>query len=83
MSLSTAPQAFRWLEDTGWCEARPCSGDFVRRRAAVALDTLPESDGHRKAIAQAWNEETGGSHLVALYQLRLLLQRERERTGET
>ncbi|KVL36124.1 2-aminoadipate aminotransferase [Burkholderia territorii] len=45
VSLSTAIQAFRRLEDTGWCEARPRSGYFVRRRAAAALDTLPESDG--------------------------------------
>ncbi|MBR8131518.1 aminotransferase-like domain-containing protein [Burkholderia ambifaria] len=45
VSLSTAIQAFRRLEDTGWCEARPRSGYFVRRRAAAVLDTLPECDG--------------------------------------
>ncbi len=51
--------------------------EIARARRQMAL-----IEGHRKAIAQAWKEETGGSHLVALYQLRLLLQRERERTGE-
>ncbi|WP_455775748.1 GntR family transcriptional regulator, partial [Burkholderia stabilis] len=45
VSLSTAIQAFRRLEDTGWCEAKPRSGYFVRRRASAALETLPESDG--------------------------------------
>ncbi|KVC26790.1 PLP-dependent aminotransferase family protein [Burkholderia pseudomultivorans] len=45
VSLSTAIQTFRRLEDTGWCEAKPRSGYFVRRRASLALDALPETDG--------------------------------------
>ncbi|KVG09854.1 2-aminoadipate aminotransferase [Burkholderia vietnamiensis] len=44
VSLSTAIQTFRRLEDTGWCEAKPRSGYFVRRRAAAALGTLPETE---------------------------------------
>lgn len=47
VSLSTAIQAFRRLEDTGWCEARPRSGYFVRRRAAAALQALPKAAGRR------------------------------------
>ena len=37
VSLSTALQSLRWLEEAGWLEARPRSGYFVRqpRRAAI------------------------------------------------
>jgi DNA-binding transcriptional MocR family regulator len=35
VSLSTATQAMRWLEDTGLVEARPRSGYFVLQRAAL------------------------------------------------
>ncbi|MGS0890962.1 aminotransferase-like domain-containing protein [Burkholderia stagnalis] len=51
VSLSTATQTFRRLEDTGWCEAKPRSGYFVRRRASVALDALPEADGPPLTVA--------------------------------
>ncbi|MDN8001923.1 PLP-dependent aminotransferase family protein [Burkholderia multivorans] len=51
VSLSTAIQTFRRLEDAGWCEARPRSGYFVRRRASPVLDALPEGDAAPLAIA--------------------------------
>ncbi|RAD62470.1 PLP-dependent aminotransferase family protein, partial [Burkholderia multivorans] len=51
VSLSTAIQTFRRLEDSGWCEARPRSGYFVRRRASPVLDALPEGDAAPLAIA--------------------------------
>lgn len=44
VSLSTAIQTFRRLEDAGWCHAKPRSGYFVRSRAAAALEALRESD---------------------------------------
>ncbi|WP_185732187.1 PLP-dependent aminotransferase family protein [Burkholderia sp. Bp8963] len=44
VSLSTAIQTFRRLEDTGWCHAKPRSGYFVRHRAAAAIETLRDSD---------------------------------------
>ena len=51
VSLSTAIQTFRRLEDTGWCEAKPRSGYFVRRRAAAALGTLPETEAPPLSVA--------------------------------
>jgi hypothetical protein len=46
------------------------------RRQIVELERL------RGSVLTAWNEATGGSHLVALYQMRLLLQNEIERAEE-
>ncbi|WP_439896355.1 GntR family transcriptional regulator, partial [Burkholderia ubonensis] len=51
VSLSTAIQTFRRLEDAGWCEAKPRSGYFVRRRASAALETLRESDATPLTVA--------------------------------
>ncbi|WP_110419752.1 aminotransferase-like domain-containing protein [Burkholderia vietnamiensis] len=51
VSLSPAIPTFRRLEDTGWCEAKPRPGDFVRRRAAAALGTVPETDAPPLSVA--------------------------------
>ncbi|WP_323117902.1 aminotransferase-like domain-containing protein [Burkholderia alba] len=44
VSLSTALQTFRRLEDTGWLTAKPRSGYFVRRPAAAKLAALHEPE---------------------------------------
>jgi DNA-binding transcriptional MocR family regulator len=44
VSLSTAIQVFRRLEDTGWLQARPRSGYFVRRPAGVRLASVAEPE---------------------------------------
>jgi DNA-binding transcriptional MocR family regulator len=44
VSLSTALQACRVLEEQGWVEARPRSGYFVRRPARNAIAPLREPD---------------------------------------
>ena len=50
ISLSTALQAYRLLEDRGVLEARPQSGHYVARRANVRLDTPAISNPPGKAI---------------------------------
>ncbi|MFA9441867.1 PLP-dependent aminotransferase family protein [Uliginosibacterium sp. sgz301328] len=47
VSLSTALQACRHLEDAGWLEARPRSGYFVRRPRRVTMAPLVEPDPAR------------------------------------
>lgn len=42
VSLSTALQMCRWLETEGWLEARPRSGNFVRRPKRLATLALRE-----------------------------------------
>src|SRR6266702_183504 len=42
VSLSTALQVFRRLEDAGWLQAKPRSGYFVRRRTIPALPGVDE-----------------------------------------
>jgi DNA-binding transcriptional regulator YhcF (GntR family) len=42
VSLSTALQVFRRLEDAGWLQAKPRSGYFVRRRSIPALPGVDE-----------------------------------------
>jgi DNA-binding transcriptional MocR family regulator len=44
VSLSTALQALRALEDRGWLEARPRSGYFVRERHSHTLEELREPE---------------------------------------
>ncbi len=44
VSLSTAIQVFRRLEDGGWLQARPRAGYFVRRAPASKLATVAEPD---------------------------------------
>lgn len=44
VSLSTAIQVFRSLEDTGWLQARPRSGYFVRRPPVSKLAGVAEPD---------------------------------------
>ncbi|MFT4506029.1 PLP-dependent aminotransferase family protein [Caballeronia sp. 15711] len=44
VSLSTALQVFRQLEDAGWLQAKPRSGYFVRRRTAPLLPSVGEPD---------------------------------------
>jgi DNA-binding transcriptional MocR family regulator len=44
VSLSTAIQVFRSLEDAGWLQARPRSGYFVRRPPAAKLASVAEPD---------------------------------------
>ncbi|HDR9511107.1 TPA: hypothetical protein QDC03_006300 [Burkholderia cepacia] len=40
---------------------------------------IEEVEYYRQCIQRVWNEDTGGSHLVALYKLRVLLQDELRR----
>ena len=49
VSLSTALQAYRLLEDRGVLEARPRSGHYVARRTAIHLATPTISDPPGKA----------------------------------
>jgi DNA-binding transcriptional MocR family regulator len=53
ISLSTALQAYRLLEDRGVLEARPQSGHYVARRAAVRLEapTISNPPGKATPIA--------------------------------
>lgn len=52
-------------------EVRTLILEIIRaRQQFTAAESL------RKSVQSVWNEETGGSHLVALHQLRLLLQGE-------
>lgn len=44
VSLSTAIQTFRRLEDAGWLHARPRAGYFVRTPVPPKLDTVREPD---------------------------------------
>ncbi|SOE95954.1 transcriptional regulator, GntR family [Burkholderia sp. D7] len=44
VSLSTALQVFRRLEDAGWLQAKPRSGYFVRRRTVPALPSVDEPE---------------------------------------
>jgi DNA-binding transcriptional MocR family regulator len=45
VSLSTALQVCRTLETEGWLEARPRSGNFVRRPRRAGMPTLREPSG--------------------------------------
>src|ERR1700727_1567738 len=55
ISLSTALQAYRLLEDRGVLEARPQSGFYIARRGAISLQTpaisRPPADAARVAIS--------------------------------
>jgi DNA-binding transcriptional MocR family regulator len=55
MSLSTALQAYRLLEDRGVLEARPQSGFYIARRSAISLKTpsisKPPANASRVAIS--------------------------------
>ena len=53
ISLSTALQAYRLLEDRGVLEARPQSGHYVAKRAAILLDTPALSKPPSKATTVA------------------------------
>jgi DNA-binding transcriptional MocR family regulator len=53
ISLSTALQAYRLLEDRGVLEVRPQSGHYVTRRAAIHLATPAISDPPGKATPVA------------------------------
>jgi DNA-binding transcriptional MocR family regulator len=53
ISLSTALQAYRLLEDRGVLEARPQSGHYVAKRAAILLDTPALSKPPSKATSVA------------------------------
>lgn len=53
ISLSTALQAYRLLEDRGVLEARPQSGHYVSRRASTALATPAISDPPARATPVA------------------------------
>jgi DNA-binding transcriptional MocR family regulator len=53
VSLSTALQAYRLLEDRGVLQARPQSGHYVTRRAAIHLATPAISDPPGKATSVA------------------------------
>ncbi|MGU7780545.1 hypothetical protein [Burkholderia sp. PU8-34] len=54
-------------------------GHEVRRLIIEILrarEVIREADGYRQIVQKVWNNESGGSHLVALHKLRLLLQDE-------
>ncbi|MEB2558804.1 hypothetical protein [Burkholderia cenocepacia] len=57
--------------------------DNTVRRLIVEIVRLrrqiEDAESYRKCIQQVWNEDPGGSHLVALYKLRVLLQDELRR----
>src|ERR1700735_4332056 len=53
ISLSTALQAYRLLEDRGVLEARPQSGFYVAKRAAISLAAPGMSKPPRKATSVA------------------------------
>jgi DNA-binding transcriptional MocR family regulator len=53
VSLSTALQAYRLLEDRGVLEVRPQSGHYVAKRAAIRLATPAISDPPAKATPVA------------------------------
>ena len=53
MSLSTALQAYRLLEDRGVLEARPQSGFYVAKRSAISLETPTISKPSGKATSVA------------------------------
>lgn len=55
-------------------EVRALVLEIVRARRQFA-----EAERLRKSIQSVWKEDTGGTHLVALHQLRLLLQDEIQR----
>jgi DNA-binding transcriptional MocR family regulator len=63
ISLSTALQAYRLLEDRGVLEVRPQSGHYVSKRAATHLATPAISDPPRKATPVAIS-----ARLFALHQ---------------
>ncbi len=52
-------------------EVRTLILEIVRAR-----QQFEEAEDLRQVIQSVWNEDTGGSHLVALYKLRVLLQGE-------
>lgn len=52
-------------------EVRTLVLEIVRARKQ-----FEEAEALRKTVQSVWNEDTGGSHLVALHKLRLLLQEE-------
>ncbi|AJY07043.1 hypothetical protein SB768_08040 [Burkholderia sp. SIMBA_043] len=56
-------------------EVRTLIIEIVRMR-----QVLDEAEHYREIVEQVWKEDTGGSHLVALYKLRRLLQDEAGRT---
>jgi DNA-binding transcriptional MocR family regulator len=53
VSLSTAMQACRHLEDQGWLQARPRSGYFVQRPHRAALKPVAEPTSASEAAAYA------------------------------
>lgn len=59
VSLSTALQVFRRLEDAGWLQAKPRSGYFVRRRTSPSLPCVDEP---------ANTASPGEAHFVGLHE---------------
>ena len=60
VSLSTVVQAYRWLEDSRWIEARPRSGYFVTARPPRLPEpetSLPPSASHEVLDISALTEE--------------------------
>ncbi|MEZ7523996.1 hypothetical protein [Burkholderia vietnamiensis] len=60
-----------WRQYPDGHEVRRLIVEIVRAR-----EVIREAEGYRQIVQKVWNEESGGSHLVALYKLRLLLQDE-------
>ncbi len=66
VSLSTATQAMRWLEDSGLVEARPRSGYFVLERAALLAYTSPSSATDASTPASRIPGASNRAELMAL-----------------
>lgn len=56
VSLSTALQTLRMLEDRGWLQARPRVGYFVRQPPTCVLDELPDPDLREPLLPAAAKE---------------------------
>ena len=51
VSISTAMQAFRWLEDKGLAQAKPKTGYFVRKnRQRIALPLVGQPPAHSMPV---------------------------------
>lgn len=64
-----------WRQYPDGHEVRRLIIEIVRMRQVIR-----EAEELRQIVQSVWNEDTGGSHLVALYKLRRLLQDEVRRT---
>lgn len=65
VSLSTALQTLRVLEERGWLEARPRVGYFVRNAAASSLEELPDAD-LREPLPQQQGRYAGINERISL-----------------